>query len=113
MHLRPLACLTLSLLIPCLVHAAPAAPSSEPAAQQVAIQAFQFHPARLVVPVGTTVTWINHDEEPHLVASTDGGFRNSPALDTGDRYSTRFRKPGTYTYFCSIHPQMVGTIVVR
>lgn len=90
-----------------------AAPPKSSTAQPIDIRNFHFEPARLVVPIGTTVTWTNRDEEPHVVTSVGSGFRSSPALDTNDHYSATFRKPGTYAYFCSIHPQMTGTIVVR
>ncbi len=62
---------------------------------------------------GAQITWTNKDEEPHIVVSTGSQFPSSPALDTGDHYQATFANPGTYTYFCSIHPQMVGTIVVK
>lgn len=79
----------------------------------VEIRNFHFMPAQLTVPVGAQVAWTNQDEEPHIVVSAGGQFASSPALDTGDSYHAKFAKPGTYTYFCSIHPQMVGTIVVK
>ncbi|MGN6789717.1 MAG: cupredoxin domain-containing protein [Rhodanobacteraceae bacterium] len=103
----PVALLALAL------HAQAAAPASSSTTFQVGIRNFHFEPARLVVPAGATVTWTNRDEEPHVVASVGNGFKSSPALDTGDHYTAIFSKPGTYTYFCSIHPQMTGTIVVR
>lgn len=80
---------------------------------RVEIRNFHFMPERLTVPVGAQVTWINKDEEPHVVVSAGGQFPPSPGLDTGDSYHATFAKPGSYTYFCSIHPQMVGTIVVK
>ncbi len=79
----------------------------------VTIRNFAFEPATLTVAIGSKVVWINRDDEPHLVVSAGGQFPASPALDTDDRYATVFAKPGTYTYFCSIHPHMVGTIVVK
>jgi plastocyanin len=79
----------------------------------VTIRGFAFEPARLTVSTGSKVTWTNRDEEPHIVVSAGAQFASSPALDTDDTYSTTFAKPGTYTYFCSIHPHMVGTIVVK
>lgn len=88
-------------------HAAP------PRAYDVHIHNFHFEPATLTVPAGAQVTWTNQDEEPHIVVSTGNQFPSSPALDTGDHYRATFAKPGTYTYFCTIHPQMVGTIVVK
>lgn len=83
------------------------------AANEVAIDNFVFSPNALRVSAGTTVTWINRDDVPHLVASADGRFRASPVLDTGARHGVRFAKPGTYDYFCSIHPTMKGRILVH
>lgn len=89
------------------------AASPKPAVYQVGIRNFHFEPMQLVVPAGATVTWTNHDEEPHTVTSAGNGFKSSGALDTDDHYSAVFTKPGTYAYYCSIHPQMTGTIVVK
>ena len=73
-----------------------------------------YVPNPATVSVGATVTWVNNDEEPHTVMSADGGQTfKSPALDTDDKFSFTFAKPGTYKYFCSIHPHMVGTVVVK
>jgi plastocyanin len=80
---------------------------------QVEIRQFAFAPAQLTVPVGTRVVWTNRDDEPHVVASTDGAFPSSPALDTDGAFAMVFTKAGTYAYFCSIHPMMRGTVVVR
>jgi plastocyanin len=73
---------------------------------------FMFAPASLTVAAGSTVTWTNSDDEPHTVVSDSGLFR-SGALDTNESFSYRFDKPGTYRYACSIHPRMVGTVVVQ
>ena len=73
---------------------------------------FMFAPTSLTVAAGSTVTWTNRDDEPHTIVSEGGLFR-SAALDTNESFSFRFEKPGTYRYTCSIHPRMVGTIVVR
>ena len=78
----------------------------------VRIKDHAFLPSTLTVSVGTTVTWTNEDETPHQVAQTGGGFK-SAALDTDDRYTYKFNKPGTYDYFCPLHPQMRGTIIVK
>ena len=94
------------------VMAAKATPSAPPA-PRVEIQNFAFMPKTLTVPAGSKVVWTNLDEEPHIVTSAGGGFANSPGLDTNDSYSFTFSKPGTYTYYCSIHPMMMGTIVVQ
>jgi plastocyanin len=93
-----------------LCFAADVAPAKK---QQVAIQNFAFEPKTLTVPVGTRVVWTNRDEEPHVVTSAGGQFVSSKALDGGDSYGVTFSKAGTYTYYCSIHPMMVGTIIVQ
>lgn len=82
------------------------------AATVVVAKSFMFAPTTLTVSVGTTVTWSNQDEEPHTVVSDTGLFR-SGALDTSDSFSFTFTKTGTYRFICSIHPQMIGTIVVQ
>ena len=79
---------------------------------QITVDNFTFTPGTLTVPVNSTVTWMNKDDVPHVIASTDGLFR-SKGLDTDDHFSYTFTKPGTYAYFCSIHPKMVGKIVVQ
>ncbi len=79
---------------------------------EVVIKDFMFQPATLTVKAGTTVTWANKDQEPHTVFSDTGLFR-SGALDTGDAFQFKFDKPGTYHFLCTIHPQMVGTVVVE
>ncbi|MGH9709559.1 MAG: cupredoxin domain-containing protein [Candidatus Acidiferrales bacterium] len=78
----------------------------------VEIKDFAFGPTTITVPAGAQVTWVNKDEEPHTVFSTDNTFK-SKALDTDDKFSFTFAKPGTYKYFCSVHPKMVGTVVVE
>ena len=83
------------------------------ATAEVKIDNFSFGPATLTVAPGTTVTWVNHDDIPHNVVSTDGAFQKSKALDTNDKFSHRFDQPGTYSYFCGIHPQMTGKVVVK
>jgi len=77
----------------------------------IEISNFSFAPALLTVPVGTTVNWINKDDEPHTVVQGDKLFK-SHALDTGDKFSFTFSTPGTFKYFCTIHAHMVGTVVV-
>jgi plastocyanin len=79
----------------------------------VSIDNFTFTPASLTVKAGTTVTWSNKDDIPHGIASSNNAFKKSKALDTDDSYSFTFTTPGTYQYFCYIHPHMVGTIVVE
>jgi plastocyanin len=79
---------------------------------EVKIDNFSFGPQILTVPVGTTVTWTNRDDIPHTVVSTDGVFK-SKVRDTDEKFSYTFAAPGTYPYFCSIHPKMTGKIVVQ
>jgi plastocyanin len=81
-------------------------------ASRITIKDFSFGPASTTVPTGTKVTWVNKDEEPHKVVSVDEIFK-STALDTDGEFSFVFSKPGTYKYFCSVHPRMVGTVVVE
>ena len=82
-------------------------------ASAVAIDNFTFAPQTLTVKTGTVVTWTNRDDIPHGIAATDSTFTRSKALDTGDSYSFKFTTPGTYKYFCYVHPHMIGTIVVE
>jgi plastocyanin len=79
---------------------------------QVTVDNFTFTPARAAVPVGTTVTWTNHDDIPHNVVNPERKFK-SPVLDTDETFSYTFDVPGTYQYYCSIHPRMTGQVVVR
>ena len=79
----------------------------------VSIDNFTFTPPTLTVKAGTTVTWTNRDDIPHTVASSNNAFKKSGALDTDDSYSFTFTTPGTYHYFCYIHPRMMGSIVVE
>ena len=81
-------------------------------ANSVIIDNFTFTPKELTVPVGTTVKWVNHDDIPHTVMDTNKSFRSKP-LDTDDTFSFTFATAGTFNYFCSLHPQMVGKIVVQ
>jgi plastocyanin len=81
-------------------------------ATQVVVDNFSFTPAMAAVPVGTTVTWTNHDDIPHNVVSPEQKFK-SPVLDTDEMFSHTFDAAGTYKYYCSIHPRMTGQVVVR
>ncbi|HZV97209.1 MAG TPA: cupredoxin family copper-binding protein [Candidatus Nitrosocosmicus sp.] len=89
--------------------AAAATPATAP---HIEIMKHRFSLPTVTVPVGATVTWVNHDDDAHTVVSTTALFR-SPGLDTDDSYSYRFTAPGTYQYFCTLHPLMVGTVIVR
>ena len=85
---------------------APAAPV------EVKIDNFSFGPTTLTVAAGTTVTWTNRDDIPHTVVSDDKIFK-SKVLDTDEKFSYTFSKPGIYPYFCSLHPKMTGKVVVQ
>jgi plastocyanin len=80
---------------------------------QIVIKDFHFNPETLTVKSGQKVTWINRDEEPHTVVSVEKQFKKSSALDTDQEFSITAGVPGTYTYYCSVHPKMTGTIVVK
>jgi plastocyanin len=79
---------------------------------EVKIDNFTFNPKQVTLKAGDTIAWVNHDDIPHTVASQTQAFR-SKALDTDDKLSFTFATPGTYPYFCALHPHMTGTIVVE
>ena len=83
------------------------------AAGAVSIDNFTFAPQTLAVTAGATVTWTNNDDIPHGIASDNSAFPRSKALDTDDSFSVTFTTPGTYKYFCYVHPHMTGTIVIE
>ena len=80
---------------------------------EVTIDNFNFSPNTLTLSVGATVTWINHDNVPHVVSSAGNQFKKSTVLKTGQTFSHTFMATGTYSYFCSIHPRMTGKIIVK
>ena len=106
------AAMLLGPVIGAMVAVATVAAEETKAPNTITIDNFTFTPKELTVAVGTTVTWANHDDIPHNVVSDDKSFK-SKALDTDDNFSFTFTKPGTYSYFCSIHPKMTGKIVVQ
>jgi amicyanin len=81
-------------------------------AAEVKIDNFSFGPQTLTIPAGSTVTWTNRDDIPHTAVSTDGAFK-SKVMDTDEKFSHTFTNPGTYAYYCTIHPKMTGKIVVQ
>jgi plastocyanin len=90
-----------------------AAPTSRPEMMgEVKIDNFSFSPTVLEIKAGTKVTWTNADDIPHTVVSNDQIFK-SKALDTDEKFSFTFDKPGTYPYFCSLHPKMTAKVVVQ
>jgi plastocyanin len=86
--------------------------AASPRPARIAIKDFMFAPTPLKIKAGTAVVWINNDDEPHTVVSETGLFR-SGGVDTNETFTYTFQKPGTYHFVCSIHPRMVGTIVVE
>lgn len=90
----------------------PAASSPASEGTEVKIDNFAFTPETITIPAGTQVTWTNRDDIPHNVVSEDKSIK-SKALDTDEKFSFTFTKPGTYSYFCSIHPKMKGKVVVQ
>ncbi len=71
-----------------------------------------YTPAKITIPVGATVTFVNDDDDAHTVTSTNGFF-DSKGLDTSGVWKYTFTKAGTFSYFCELHPFMKGTIVVQ
>ncbi len=78
---------------------------------KIDIKDYMFSPNKVTVTPGTKITWVNHDDVPHTIADKNKRFRSS-ALDTDESYSYTFTAPGTYEYFCTLHPQMLATIIV-
>jgi 3',5'-cyclic-AMP phosphodiesterase len=84
--------------------------SADAGGHDVVIDNFSFAPRAAVVPVGAAVRWTNKDDVPHNIVSTNRQFR-SPVLDTDEQFSHSFDSPGTYEYYCSLHPKMTGSVV--
>ena len=82
------------------------------AGPRIEIAKHKFSSPTLTVPVGTTVTWLNRDEDVHTVVSTTQAFK-SAGLETDEAYSYKFTKPGVYEYFCTLHPLMTGKVIVK
>jgi plastocyanin len=95
-----------------MLEGSPRVMANDQLSAEVKIDNFIFGPQTVTVPVGTTVTWTNSDDIPHTAVSTDGVFK-SKVMDTDEKFSYTFTKTGTYPYYCSIHPKMTGTVVVK
>jgi len=80
---------------------------------RIEIKDFAFNPQTITVKSGEKVTWISRDEEPHTIVSVGKQFKKSTALDTDQEFTITVGAPGTYDYFCSVHPKMTGTIVAE
>lgn len=89
-----------------------ASPEANPPGIEINIDNFSFTPPAVTVKAGTQITWTNRDDIPHTVVSSDDAFK-SKALDTDDKFSFTPTKPGTYNYFCSLHPKMTAKVVVE
>ena len=98
--------------LPELTAAGAAAVTAAASPATVQIDNFAFAPAALTVTAGTTVTWKNEDDSPHRRGDKNVTFK-STALDTDDTFSYTFAAPGEYPYICTIHPYMVGKIIVK
>lgn len=107
------ALLFLFLLAEVLLRANPQPHSATGMPMEVKIDNFSFSPATLTIAPGTTVKWTNRDDIPHTVVSDDKTAIKSKVMDTDDSFSFTFTKPGTYGYFCSIHPKMTGKVIVQ
>ena len=91
----------------------PAAARAPATGTEVHISNFTFNAPTVTVTLGSTVTWVNDDDIPHTVVATDRSSFKSKPLDTDDRFSFTFTKPGEYPYFCSLHPHMTGKVIVK
>jgi len=92
----------------------PSAAAGAPAATgtEVKIDNFAFNPAVITVKAGTQIIWINKDDIPHTVDSSQGKFK-SAALDTDEKFEFKFSEPGEYPFFCRMHPKMTGKVIVQ
>jgi plastocyanin len=79
---------------------------------QVTVENFNFVSATVTVPAGTTVVWTNADDIEHTVTASDSSFSSQP-IEPDGQFSYMFTTPGTYTYFCAIHPFMTGKVIVQ
>ena len=110
---RWILCVTASMVLSLTaVLTVPKSMAAGPPAVNVKIDNFTFTPATLTVKAGTQITWINADDIPHTVVSDSQDFK-SKVLDTDEKFTFTASKPGTYSYFCSIHPKMTGKVVAE
>jgi Icc protein len=106
------ACILLALAFSTTQITLAATPDANTSGAEIKIDNFTFTPQIVTVKVGTKITWTNSDDIPHTVVSSDSSFR-SKTLDTDEKFSFTPTKPGSYSYFCSIHPKMTATVVVQ
>ena len=99
---------------PAMKAAAEPADESGGPVQEIVIDNFTFSPATVTIVPGTRVTWVNHDDVPHTATSTSKPkLFDTGTLDTDAKYAHVFTEPGTYNYFCAVHPKMTGQIIVK
>src|SRR5215831_13426689 len=108
MHVRIAVRALAGIALLALAAGSPPLRAGEPAGSVVKIDNFTFSPKSLTVAAGTTVTWVNRDDIPHTVVSSDQPLFKSKTLDTDERFSYAFAKAGRYPYYCSLHPKMTG-----
>ena len=109
-----LGCALVTSTKPTEAAAGPSEATNEATEVKIKIADLAFDPPTVTVRAGTKVTWTNQDEVPHTVTSTTKPrVLESAALDTNDSFSHVFKEPGTYKYFCTVHPKMAGTVVVK
>ncbi len=101
-----------AILIALFTTLATPAGAAQPGNVEISIDNFSFSPATVTIKPGTTVKWVNRDDIPHTIVDKELGFK-SKALDTDDAFAHAFEKPGEVEYFCSLHPHMVGHIIVQ
>ena len=111
---RPGAAVAAALVlgVGCISDRPSAGPDLSSSGVTVAIDNFAFVPAELSIPAGTTVTWVNHDPVGHTVTADDGTSFASSAFTQGAMFQVAAGQPGTYTYFCQIHPFMKAKLIV-
>jgi plastocyanin len=82
-------------------------------AAKVDISNFEYAPDPVTVKAGGTITWTNSDPDEHTATSDDHKTFDTGTLEKGDSKTVTLTKPGTYTYVCSFHAFMHGTVVVK
>lgn len=111
--LLTMAAVALSVVVTVLGLSFGGAPAAHAATISVAIQNYAFQPSALNVQVGDTVVWTNYDDAPHTVTTSSGPEQiSSPTLQKGQSFSFKFTKPGTYKYYCAVHPEMTASVTV-
>jgi plastocyanin len=89
-------------------------PATAPSDVKVAIENFSYEPKTVTISAGTSVTWVNSDDVPHTATGAgDQPAFDSGALDTDEKFTFTFSRPGTYAYYCKVHPHMTGVVIVK